>query len=123
MGYTFISMFLAYRILYNQSIMDKASQVLAHGVPPGVPKSYRALADHGDVPRSTLHHRARGRRSIEEEARTVPRSVGRGYRRQIFAVNVRPWTTTTNVVYSFDSLGDHAKSTRKAAVLRGAQVN
>jgi hypothetical protein len=50
--------------------MDRASQVLAQGVPPGVPKSYRALADHGDVPRSTLHHRARGRRSIEEKAQS-----------------------------------------------------
>jgi hypothetical protein len=46
--------------------MDRASQVLAQGVP----KSYRALADHGDVPRSTLHHRARGRRSIEEKAQS-----------------------------------------------------
>jgi len=48
--------------------MDRASQALAQGVPPGVPKSYRALADHGNVPRSTLHHRARGRRSREEKA-------------------------------------------------------
>ena len=40
------------------------------GVPPGVPKSYRALADHGNVPRSTLHHRARGRRSREEKAQS-----------------------------------------------------
>lgn len=47
---------------------DRASQVLAQGVPPGVPKSYRALADHGGVPHSTLHHRARGRRSIEQKA-------------------------------------------------------
>jgi len=30
--------------------MDRASQVLAQGVPPGVPKSYRALADHGRCP-------------------------------------------------------------------------
>ncbi|PMD60442.1 uncharacterized protein K444DRAFT_392833 [Hyaloscypha bicolor E] len=37
--------------------MDRASQVLAQGVPPGVPRSYRALADHGNVPHSTLHHR------------------------------------------------------------------
>jgi hypothetical protein len=29
--------------------MDRARQVLAQGVPPGVPKSYRALADHGNV--------------------------------------------------------------------------
>jgi hypothetical protein len=50
--------------------MDKASQVLAQGVPPGVPKSFRTLADHGDVPRTTLQHRARGRRSKEEKARS-----------------------------------------------------
>ncbi len=48
--------------------MDRASQVLAQGVPPGVPESYRALADYGNVPRSTLHHRARGRPSIEAKA-------------------------------------------------------
>ena len=48
--------------------MDRASQILAQGVPPGVPYSYRALADHGDISHSTLHHRARGRRSIEEKA-------------------------------------------------------
>jgi hypothetical protein len=46
--------------------MDRASEVLAQDVAPGVPNSYRALADHGDVPRSTLHHRARGRRSRED---------------------------------------------------------
>ena len=49
--------------------MDRASQSLAQGVPPGVPKSYRALADHGQVPRSTLHHRDRGRPSMEDKAR------------------------------------------------------
>jgi hypothetical protein len=52
--------------------MDKASQVLAQGVPPGVPpgvpRSYRALADHGNVLHSTLHHCARGRPLIEEKA-------------------------------------------------------
>ncbi|KAF2679035.1 hypothetical protein K458DRAFT_284234, partial [Lentithecium fluviatile CBS 122367] len=32
--------------------MDKASQVLAQGVPPGVRKSYRALADYGDKAQS-----------------------------------------------------------------------
>jgi hypothetical protein len=50
--------------------MDRASQVLAQGVPPGVPRSYRALADHSEVPRSTLYHRAHGRRSIEEKAQS-----------------------------------------------------
>jgi hypothetical protein len=48
--------------------MDRASQVLAQGAPPGVPDSYCALADHSNVPRSTLYYRARGRRSIEEKA-------------------------------------------------------
>jgi hypothetical protein len=48
--------------------MDRASQVLAQGVPIGVPNSYRALADHSDVSRSTLHHRARGRCSREKKA-------------------------------------------------------
>ena len=52
----------------RQDNMDRASQVLAQGVPPGVPKSYRALADHGNIPRSTLHHRARGRPSVEAKA-------------------------------------------------------
>jgi hypothetical protein len=50
--------------------MDRASQVLAQGVPPSVPSSYRALADHSNVPRSTLHHRARGQRSMEEKAQS-----------------------------------------------------
>lgn len=35
-----------------------------------MPVSYRALADHGDVPRSILHSRAHDRRSIEEKAQT-----------------------------------------------------
>lgn len=50
--------------------MDRATQALAQGVPPGVPDSYCALVDHGNVPRSTLNYRARGRRSIEEKAQS-----------------------------------------------------
>jgi hypothetical protein len=50
--------------------MDRASQVLAQDVPPGMRRSFRALADHGDVARTTLQRRARGRRSIEEKARS-----------------------------------------------------
>jgi hypothetical protein len=50
--------------------MDKASRVLAQGLPPAVPTSYRVLADHGEVPRSTLHARAQGRRSMEEKAQS-----------------------------------------------------
>jgi len=49
--------------------MDRASQVLAQGVPPSVPKSYRALADHyGNISYSILYYRARGRPSREEKA-------------------------------------------------------
>jgi hypothetical protein len=50
--------------------MDRASQVLAQGVPPSVLRPYRALVDHGNVPHSTLHHRARGRHSMEEKAQS-----------------------------------------------------
>jgi hypothetical protein len=48
--------------------MDKASQVPTQGPLVGVPRSYRAIADHTGVTHSTLHHLAHGRRSIEEKA-------------------------------------------------------
>lgn len=50
--------------------MDKASRVLAAGVPEGIPNTYSALAAHSNVPLSTLHHRARGRRSKEAKAQS-----------------------------------------------------
>jgi len=50
--------------------MDKASQALALDLPPGVPDTYAARAEHGKVALTTLHHRARGRRSIEEKAQS-----------------------------------------------------
>ncbi|KAH9867748.1 hypothetical protein J1614_008185 [Plenodomus biglobosus] len=50
--------------------MDRASQALALGVPHGVPNSFRALADHHGVPRTTLQHRKRKRQSIEEKAQS-----------------------------------------------------
>ena len=50
--------------------MDRASQVLALELPPGVPSTYAARAEYGKVALSTLHHRARGRRSIEEKAQS-----------------------------------------------------
>jgi hypothetical protein len=51
-------------------MMDRASQALAQGLPTSVLRSFRAIADHTDVPRSTLHARARGRRSIEAKAQS-----------------------------------------------------
>jgi hypothetical protein len=50
--------------------MDRASQVLAQGLPPDMPRTYAALAEQGDIPLSTLHHRAHGRRSKEQKAQS-----------------------------------------------------
>lgn len=50
--------------------MDRASQALAEGLASDQPKTYAALSEKGKVPRSTLYHRARGRRSKEEKARS-----------------------------------------------------
>ena len=48
--------------------MDRASQALVQGIPHGVRNTYRALAEHHSVARSTLHDRAHGKRSKEEKA-------------------------------------------------------
>jgi hypothetical protein len=54
---------------HNSSVgMDKASRTLAEGVPPGVPFSFRALADYKEVPHSTAYYRSQGRRSLEQKA-------------------------------------------------------
>ncbi|KAK7177908.1 transposase [Paraphaeosphaeria sporulosa] len=50
--------------------MDREAQILAQGLPPGVPPSYRALADHGNAARSTLHARAHGRPSMKKKAQS-----------------------------------------------------
>jgi len=50
--------------------MDRASQALAQGIPPGVRNIYRALADHHGVARSTLHSCAHGQRSKEQKAQS-----------------------------------------------------
>src|SRR5579871_2734109 len=50
--------------------MDRASQALAQGIPPGVRHTYRALAEHHGVARSTLHSRAHGQRSKERKAQS-----------------------------------------------------
>ncbi|KAF2261609.1 hypothetical protein CC78DRAFT_583539 [Lojkania enalia] len=55
--------------LPQRADMDKASPALAKGVPPGVPKSYRALADYSAVPPAALHAGAKDRHSIEEKAK------------------------------------------------------
>lgn len=49
-------------------MMDRASLALAQAFAEGVPKSLRAIADHKNVPLSTLHARARGRESIKTKA-------------------------------------------------------
>jgi hypothetical protein len=50
--------------------MDRASQVLAQALPAHIPRTYAALADWGDVPLTTIYHRAHGRRSKEEHAQS-----------------------------------------------------
>jgi hypothetical protein len=50
--------------------MDRTSKALAQGFPSNVPKSYRALADHSNVPRCTLHDCAQGQRPIEGKAQS-----------------------------------------------------
>jgi hypothetical protein len=50
--------------------MDRASQVLVEGLPAGEPRTYVALSKWGKVPRSTLYHRAHGRRSKEDKAKS-----------------------------------------------------
>jgi hypothetical protein len=48
--------------------MDRASQALVQGLPSDVRRTYSALAEHGDVPRSTVWYRDHGRPSKEEKA-------------------------------------------------------
>jgi hypothetical protein len=53
---------------HDKANIDKASQVLAQGVPLSVPRLYYALANYSNVPRFILYYRARGRRLMEEKA-------------------------------------------------------
>lgn len=48
--------------------MDAPSQALTRDLLPHVPWTYAALAERGQVPLSTLHHRAAGRPSKEAKA-------------------------------------------------------
>ena len=85
--------------------MDKPSQVLAQSLPEGVHKSFRALDDHSDVPRTTLQHRARGRRSKEEKAQSqhsLP--VGSENPFKVLGTTGCSWTLRSNKVYTFNSL-------------------
>jgi hypothetical protein len=50
--------------------VDRASQVLAQSLLDDVPRTYAARAEQSNVPLSTLHHRAKGRRSREEKAQS-----------------------------------------------------
>jgi hypothetical protein len=49
--------------------MDRASQVLVQGVPPSVPRSYRALADHGNVAQFYTPSSCSQTTSIKDKAR------------------------------------------------------
>ena len=60
-----------------------------------MPKSFRVLADYGNVPRTTLQHRARGRMSIEEKGQSQSQQY------------LYPWEEKTLVKYLIqeDALG------------------
>ena len=45
-------------------------QVLAEGLPAGEPRTYAAQSKWGEVPYSTLYHRAHGRRSKEDKVKS-----------------------------------------------------
>ena len=49
------------------SYKDKASQILAQELPPGVRNTYRARAEKGNVSYTTLYYRAHGRCSITDK--------------------------------------------------------
>jgi hypothetical protein len=49
---------------------DRASQALAESFLPGEPRTYDAISKRSNVRVSTLHHRARGRRSKEQKAQS-----------------------------------------------------
>ena len=48
--------------------MDRASQVLAQGFPPDVPKTWAVLSERGDVPLTTRYYCVHGRPSAREKA-------------------------------------------------------
>jgi hypothetical protein len=67
---------LVTRPIFITVSVDRASQVLADGLPAGVPPTYLALSEWGQVPYSTVYHRAHGRRSKEDKAKSqLPHSV------------------------------------------------
>jgi hypothetical protein len=49
---------------------DRAREALAESPLPGEPRTYEAISKLKNVPLSTLHHRAQGRRSREEKAKS-----------------------------------------------------
>ncbi|GFF53131.1 hypothetical protein IFM58399_09494 [Aspergillus lentulus] len=50
--------------------MDRASQVLSDCLPGSRPCTYRGLATQGAVAYATMWHRAHGRRSIQDKAKS-----------------------------------------------------
>ena len=85
--------------------MDQASEVLAQGLPPDLPRTYAAIAEYGGVALSTVHHRAHGRRSKEEKAQSQQYLTPSEEKAVVnFLLNVRTWTTCANKVYPLVSL-------------------
>jgi hypothetical protein len=89
-------------------LMDKASRVLAQGLPPAVPTSYRALADLArtcgalEITSSVLHHYRPG---------NIIDAFGLGYPAELAAPKTRP--TWLQLLYSLaaDILHAHGATT------------
>ena len=85
---------------------DRASEALAARFPPGEPRTYDAISKHGNVPLSTLHHRARGRRSKKEKAQSQQYLTPSEEKalENVFKTDVRPWKLCANKVRTLASL-------------------
>ena len=53
--------------------MDRASQVLAQGLPPDVPETWATLSERSDVPLTTLYYR--------EQSTTMDKPPGKNWAR------------------------------------------
>jgi hypothetical protein len=60
----------SFTINYHYRGMDIASVVLSEGLDPTKSRTYAALSEYSNVPRTTLWYRAYGRPSIEEKVKS-----------------------------------------------------
>ena len=100
-------------------IMDRASQVLAQGILPGVPESYRALVDYGSVPRSTFHHLARVRPSIEVMKSPNKSAIGK---QKCHKSNYADSDGRTSDIYINDGISHQTDSNQLNHILKSNRI-